>query len=99
MSAGSNLLIIINEYSNAFLANVPILYQLKTPGLPVFSRYKIVNNKAKGESQSVCYKKTKHANFPRNKHFLTPDDLLCFLVTTVLRFALLPYYRGNGNIC
>ena len=27
----------------------------------------------KGESQNGCYKKTKHAKFPKNKHFLSPD--------------------------
>ena len=34
----------------------------------------------KGESQNGCFKKAKH--------------VLCFLETPVLRFALLPYYRG-----
>ena len=50
-------------------------------------------------------------NFPKNRHFLPPGyvcvsegkkcpffgkfDVLCFLETPVLRFALLPYYRRN----
>ena len=41
-------------------------------------------------------------NFPKNKHFLPPDkrflgrfDVVCFLVTSVLRFALLLYHRRN----
>ena len=38
-------------------------------------------------------------NFPKNEHFLPPYtekfDVLCFLETPVLRFALLPYYRRN----
>ena len=33
----------------------------------------IVGNKAKGESQNGCFKKTKHAKFPKNEHFLPPD--------------------------
>ena len=27
----------------------------------------------KGESQNGCFKKAKHAKFPKNKHFLPPD--------------------------
>ena len=61
----------------------------------------------KGESQSGCFKKAKHAKISE-KHFLPPDvcvsggkkclffgyfGVLCFLETPVLRFALLPYYR------
>ena len=50
------------------------------------------------------------ANFPQNKHFLPPDthkkcsffekfDVLCFLETPILRFALLPYYRRIVVVC
>ena len=74
----------------------------------------IVGNKANGESQNGCFKKTKHAKFSGKQTFLPPEmhtymcvsvgkkyssfgkfDLLCFLGTPVLRFALLPYYRRN----
>ena len=41
-------------------------------------------------------------NFPKNEHFLPPYtekfDVLCFLETPVLRFALLPYYRRYRGI-
>ena len=33
----------------------------------------------------------------RNVRFFGKFDVLCFLETPVLRFALLPYYRRNGN--
>ena len=32
-----------------------------------------VGNRQKGESQSRCFKKTKHAKFSKNEHFLPPD--------------------------
>ena len=58
----------------------------------------------KGKSQNGCFKKTKHAKFSGKQTFLTPwyakkcsffgkFVVLCFLETSVLRFALLPYYR------
>ena len=34
--------------------------------------YKFVGNKAKGESQSGCFKKTKHAKFSEKRTFVTP---------------------------
>ena len=34
------------------------------------SFYKSVGNKAKGKSQNGCFKKTKHAKFPKNEHLL-----------------------------
>ena len=55
-------------------------------------------------------KKKSTPNFSKNEHFLPPDthtyvypffeklNMLCFLVTPVLRFALLPYYRRNTVI-
>ena len=43
--------------------------------------------KKRGESNNGCYKKTKHAKF----------GVLWFLVTPVLRFALLLYYRRVLN--
>ena len=39
----------------------------------VFVLYKSSVIRQKGESQSECFKKTKHANFVKNKHFLLPD--------------------------
>ena len=48
-------------------------------------------------------------NFPKNEHFLFPwgkkcsfsrkFGVLCFLVTSVLRFAFLPYYRRLYLFC
>ena len=62
----------------------------------------------KGESQNVCFKKTKQAKFSEKRKFSTPwyahyqgdkkcsffrkFGFLCFLETPVLRFALLRYY-------
>lgn len=40
-----------------------------------------------GESEDRCYKKIKEPQFSQKRIFLT----LCFLVTSVFRFALLPY--------
>ena len=54
----------------------------------------------KGESQNGSNKKTKHAKFSEKRTFLKKCSLfikfglLCFLVTPVLRFALLPFCRG-----
>ena len=61
----------------------------------------------KGESQNGCFKKAKHVKISEKHTFLTyvcvsggkkcmffrNFDVLCFLETPVLRFALLPYYR------
>ena len=58
----------------------------------------------KGESQNGCFKKTKHSTFSEKTNisyasgskkcsFSGKFDLLCFLETPVLIFALLPYYR------
>ena len=62
----------------------------------------------KGKSQNGSFKKTKHAKFSektnisypliRTRSFLGKFDLLSFLETPVLRFALLPYYRRLGVI-
>ena len=56
-----------------------------------------VGNKAKGQSQNGGNKKARHAKFSENEHFLPTKCLflgkfgaLCFLVTSVLWFALLP---------
>ena len=63
----------------------------------------------KGESKNGCYKKTKNVTVSEKRTFLTPwyahgskkcsffgkFDVHCFLVTPVLRLALLPYYRRN----
>ena len=58
---------------------------------PLFLNSSIIRQK--GECQKGCFKKTKHANFPKNDYFLPPDtNALCFLGTPVLRFALMPYY-------
>ena len=60
----------------------------------------------KGESQNGCFKKIKHVQFSekanisnplirtrtvRNVRFFGKFDVLCFLETPVLRFALLTY--------
>ena len=56
----------------------------------------------KGETQIGCFKKTKYAKFAcvyqgvRNVCFFGKFDVLCFLETSVLRLALLPYYRRNA---
>ena len=42
----------------------------------------------KGETQTGDSRKESTPNFPKNEHFLPPDTH-----TSVLRFALLPYYR------
>ena len=54
----------------------------------------------KGESQNGGNMKTKHAKFSektyqgvRNVRFFGKFSMLCFLVASVLRFTLLPYYR------
>ena len=58
----------------------------------------------KDESQNGCFKKAKHAKISKKQTFLTPDThtyclffgnfgMLCFVETSVLSFALLPYYR------
>ena len=39
----------------------------------VFVLYKSSVIRQKGESQNECFKKTKHVNFVKNKHFLPPD--------------------------
>ena len=68
----------------------------------------LCRHKAKGQSQNGCDKK-KHVKFSEKRTFLTHTHVcvsggkkcsffgkfgvLCFLVTPVLRFALLPYYR------
>ena len=49
----------------------------------------------KGESQNGGNKNTKHAKFSKERTFFGKFGVLCILVTSVLRFALLPYYRRN----
>ena len=58
--------------------------------------------KQKRESQNGGNKKAKHAKYSEKRSFLTRGlemfvfrklGVLCFLVTSVLRFALLLYYR------
>ena len=56
-----------------------------------------------GESQNGCFKKTKHARFSENfpKYVCVSFrkfDVLCFLETPVLRFAIWPYYRQLLNL-
>ena len=68
----------------------------------------------KGESQNGGNKKQSTSNFLKNENFLTPDTQegkkcwlfgkfeVFFFVTSVLRFAFLPYYRQNclsSNCC
>ena len=48
----------------------------------------------KGESQNVCFKKTKHTEFSEKQTFLTPWYAhVLTLWYTKGRFALSPYYR------
>ena len=51
----------------------------------------------KGESQNGCYNKIKQAEFFEKQTFLTPMirtfGVICFLVTPIKKFALLPSYR------
>ena len=62
----------------------------------------LVSNKAKGESQNGGNKNTKHAKFSekyvyvsggKKRPLLGKFGTLYILVTSVLRFVLLPYYR------
>ena len=65
----------------------------------------IASNKAKGKSQNGCNKKTKHAIFSEKRTFPASSEIrnvrflenlaCCFLVTPVLRFALLPYCQRD----
>ena len=54
-----------------------------------------------GKSQDGCYKKTKHAKLSKKRRgvkkcsFYGKFVALCFLVTPILRFALLPNYRRS----
>ena len=41
-------------------------------------------------------RKQSKSNFPKKIKFITPDTHTYILVTTVLRCALLPYYRRNS---
>ena len=64
-------------------------------------------NKEKGRTQGGGNKKTKHAKFSENEHyhmyvcvsggkkcsFFGELSVVCLLITFVLRFASLPYYR------
>ena len=65
------------------------------------SEFKSLVRRPKGESQNGGNKKTKQAKFSeKSKHFLPPDThtyvgILYFLVTSVLGFALLPYYQRS----
>ena len=66
----------------------------------------VVRQKVK--SQNGCYKKTKHARARKtrtcayqgltNVRFFGKFGVLCFLVTPVLKFALLPYCRELANM-
>ena len=56
----------------------------------------------KGERQNGGYKKTKHSHVRVNIRgkemfffFFGKFDVLCFVVTTIFRIILLPYYRRN----
>ena len=61
----------------------------------------------KSKSHNGCLKKTKQVKFFETRTFLPPDkcsffgkfDLLCFVDTPILRFALLRYYRQNHKEC
>ena len=58
------------------------------------------NNRQKIESQNGGNKKAKHAWYVtpwyvRNVRFFGKFSVLCFLVTSVLKFGFLSYYRRN----
>ena len=61
--------------------------------------------KQKGKSENGCFKKTKHAKFSEKNisypliRTRTSFDMLCFLETPVLRFALLLHYRRISQTC
>ena len=40
--------------------------------MSLMQKYGFVGNKAMGESQNGCFKKTKHAKFSEKRAFLTP---------------------------
>ena len=71
--------------------------------------YQFVVNKTKGHISKRVFQENKAGQFSEKRIFLTPCyvcvsrgkkysffgkfDVLCFLETRILRFALLPYYR------
>ena len=71
--------------------------------VPLVTGYKSSVIRLKGKPQNGCYKKAKHAKFSGvcmcisgDKNVCFSDNLVCcFLVTLVLRFAILPYCRRN----
>ena len=67
--------------------------------------FHFIGNNGRGRILKRRYKKAKHAKFSENEHFVLPDThrgtkcpfflkfgMHCFLGTSVLRFALSPYY-------
>ena len=69
---------------------------------PFFSRYSSSVIMQKGDSQNGHFSKTKHVKFSEKPTFASGGkkcslfgkfDMLCFLETPVLRFALLRYYQ------
>ena len=56
-----------------------------------------VGNKAKMRILKRVLQENKARQTFRKRTFLTPFGLLCSLVTPILRFALLPYYRRSAE--
>ena len=54
----------------------------------MIQKHKSSGIRQKGESQNGCFKKVKHAKFPKNKHFLPPDTHTTRF--EIHLFALLP---------
>ena len=52
----------------------------------------------KADSQNGGNKNTKHAKFSEKRTFFGKFGVLCIVFTSVLRFALLPYYRRYNQI-
>ena len=80
-------------YSNGFSGNF-ISRFLQSP---------IIGNRAKGESQNGCFRKTKHAKFSGKTNISYPDrfyeNLACIVfLKHPLRFALLPHNRQNVSL-
>ena len=50
----------------------------------------------KGESQNRCYKNTKHAKFPKNKHFLLLDTQTCVCLLEGKKYSV---FGKFGVLC
>ena len=63
-------------------------------------RYNSSVIREKGKSQKGCFKKTEHAKFPKNEHFLRPDThTRANLKTGVSRKQSTPKQRTHRCVC